>query len=90
MTGPQDIEEAVAEVAQEVAEEVVKVARSGGLPKVIVVLCAVIAVLMAGTLLTTRYGVLLPQGRLLIEARANGLKLGRFGKLRVEGLAGDI
>ncbi|MGZ8363113.1 MAG: translocation/assembly module TamB domain-containing protein, partial [Caulobacteraceae bacterium] len=40
--------------------------------------------------LVVRYGVLLPQTRLLIEARANGVKLGRVGRLRVEGLGGDI
>src|SRR6201999_4468508 len=34
--------------------------------------------------------VLLPQGRLLIEAAADGLKLGRFGRLKVEGLGGDL
>ncbi|MES2340814.1 MAG: hypothetical protein V4597_03995, partial [Pseudomonadota bacterium] len=90
MTGPSDIEETVAEVAHEVAEEVVKVAKSRGLPKAIVAICAIIAIVLGGVLLTTRYGVLLPQGRLLIEARANGLKLGRFGKLRIEGLAGDV
>jgi len=37
-----------------------------------------------------RYGVLLPQTRLLIEAGANGLKVGRLGRLQVEGLSGDI
>lgn len=37
-----------------------------------------------------RYGVLTSQGRLLIEARASGLKLGRVGKLKVEGLEGDV
>ncbi|WP_421931882.1 translocation/assembly module TamB domain-containing protein [Phenylobacterium sp.] len=90
MTGPSDTPETVAEVAHEVAEEVVKVAKSRGLPKAIVAICVIVAIALGGVLLTTRYGVLLPQGRLLIEARANGLKLGRFGKLRIEGLAGDI
>ncbi|THD63957.1 MAG: translocation/assembly module TamB [Phenylobacterium sp.] len=42
------------------------------------------------TFLGVRYGVLLPQGRLLIEAAADGLKLGRFGRLKVEGLGGDL
>ncbi|RAK69236.1 translocation/assembly module TamB [Phenylobacterium kunshanense] len=49
---------------------------------------------MAATLLlvagVTRYGVLLPQVRLLIEARTDGLKLGRIGRLRIEGLSGDV
>ena len=86
MTGPSDIEE----VVQEVEAAVVKVARSRGLPRTIVAVCAIVAIVLGGLLVTTRYGVLLPQGRLLIEARANGLKLGRFGKLRIEGLAGDV
>ena len=37
-----------------------------------------------------RYGVLLPQARFLIEAGANGLKVGRLGRLQVEGLSGDV
>jgi translocation and assembly module TamB len=44
------------------------------------------ALLVAGA----RYGVLLPQARLLIEARADGLKVGRLGRLSIEGLSGDI
>ncbi|WP_309092774.1 translocation/assembly module TamB domain-containing protein, partial [Phenylobacterium sp.] len=39
---------------------------------------------------TTRFGVLTPQARLLIEARTDGLKIGRFGRLKVEGLSGDV
>ena len=39
---------------------------------------------------TARFGVLTPQGRLLIEATTSGLKLGRFGKLKLEGLGGDL
>ncbi len=38
----------------------------------------------------TRYGVLLPQARGLIEARTAGLKIGRFGRLKIEGLEGDL
>jgi translocation and assembly module TamB len=60
------------------------------LPKAIVaialVVLAVIALLIAGA----RFGVLLPQTRLLIEARADGLKVGRLGRLKIEGLSGDI
>jgi translocation and assembly module TamB len=36
------------------------------------------------------FGALTPQGRLFLEARANGLKIGRFGKLKIEGLSGSI
>jgi translocation and assembly module TamB len=47
---------------------------------------AVVALLIGAT----RLGVLTPQARLLIEARTDGLKLGRFGRLKLEGLEGDV
>ena len=34
--------------------------------------------------------MLLPQARFLIEAGADGLKVGRLGRLQIEGLSGDI
>jgi translocation and assembly module TamB len=49
-------------------------------------LAAVLALLVA----TARYGVLSPQGRQFIEARADGLRLGSLGQLKVEGLSGDL
>ena len=49
-----------------------------------------ILLIFVAALVIARYGVLTPQGRLLIEARSSGLKLGRFGRLKVEGLGGDI
>ena len=39
---------------------------------------------------TLRFGVLTPQGRMMLEARGSGLKLGSIGKLKIEGLGGDI
>ena len=55
---------------------------------------AIIAAALLGVLvvlaLGARYGVLLPQARALVEARTNGLKIGRYGKLKIEGLQGDI
>ncbi|HEX5262816.1 MAG TPA: hypothetical protein VFW13_04780, partial [Phenylobacterium sp.] len=70
------------------AQDDMPVARRAALPKAIVVtvlaLLAVIALALAGL----RFGVLLPQGRLLIEAAADGLKIGRFGRLKIEGLSG--
>lgn len=59
-------------------------------PRVVLIILAVLAVVVGGVVLTARYGVLAPQGRLLVEARTNGLKLGRFGRLKIEGLGGDI
>lgn len=70
-----------------VAPEVLK---TSVLPKAIVAGCVALAVLLAALLAGARYGVLLPQARLLIEARTNGLKLGGLGRLRVEGLSGDL
>lgn len=78
------------ETAKEAAETARKVVKGKTLPKMIVAVCAVIFVVLAGLLLTVRYGVLLPQGRLLIEARTDGLKIGRFGRLKIEGLGGDV
>jgi translocation and assembly module TamB len=60
------------------------------LPKAIVAVCLGFLVVIAAMLATMRYGVLLPQARLLIEARAEGLKIGRMGKLHIEGLEGDV
>jgi translocation and assembly module TamB len=59
-------------------------------PKVVFAVCLTVLVLIAAGLATLRYGVLLPQARLLIEVRADGLKVGRFGRLRIEGLSGDV
>ncbi len=57
----------------------------------IVLLAALIAAgAFAVLVLSARYGVLLPQARVFIEARTNGLKVGRLGRLQVEGLSGDI
>jgi translocation and assembly module TamB len=50
------------------------------------VLLLTLALVVAGV----RYGALLPQVRLLIEARTDGLKIGRLGRLRIEGLDGDV
>jgi len=49
-----------------------------------------LVVLVGVSLSVVRYGVLTPQGRMVLEARTDGLKLGRIGRLKVEGLSGDI
>ncbi|MFN3514010.1 MAG: translocation/assembly module TamB domain-containing protein [Phenylobacterium sp.] len=72
------------------AEAISKAAKSSRLPKVILIVCAVLGLLLGGLLLTARYGVVLPQGRLLLEAQLEGLKIGRFGRLKIEGLEGDV
>jgi translocation and assembly module TamB len=60
------------------------------LPKAIFAVAITILVVLGLVVATTRYGVLIPQVRLLIEARTDGLKLGRVGRLKIEGLSGDI
>jgi translocation and assembly module TamB len=64
--------------------------KGSALPKAIVAVAMGVAVLLAALFAATRYGVLLPQARLMIEARTDGLKLGGLGKLKIEGLSGDI
>lgn len=49
-----------------------------------------LVLLVAGVALVARYSVLSPQGLLFLEAKTDGLKLGRIGKLKIEGLTGDI
>ena len=46
--------------------------------------------LLGALALVGRYGAVTPQGRMFVEARANGLKLGRIGRLHIEGVGGDI
>jgi translocation and assembly module TamB len=46
--------------------------------------------LIAAALVAVRYGVLVPQVRALIEAETDGLKISRYGRLKIEGLDGDI
>ena len=56
-----------------------------------IMLVSLLAVLLVGGVgLVTRFGVNTAPGLLLVEARANGLKLGRYGKLKIEGLRGDL
>ncbi len=60
------------------------------LPRAITAVAVSILLLLLGVLATTRYGVLIPQVQLLIEARTDGLKIGRLGRLKIEGLSGDV
>lgn len=70
--------------------EVPEIFKRSAIPKAIVAASLCVLVLLAALFAATRYGVLLPQARLLIEARTDGLKIGRFGRLKIEGLSGDI
>jgi len=55
---------------------------------IIIAVCVV--VLVALGVVGTRYGLVSSPGRLFVESRLSGLKLGRIGKLRIEGLRGDV
>ncbi|HEV7383820.1 MAG TPA: translocation/assembly module TamB, partial [Phenylobacterium sp.] len=72
------------------APEDIPARRRAALPKAIVAVALTVLTLIALGLVGARYGVLLPQARLLIEAGADGLKIGRFGRLKIEGLSGDV
>jgi translocation and assembly module TamB len=67
-----------------------KGAPAARLPKAIAAACLGLALIFATLIAVTRYGVLLPQARLLIEARTDGLKIGSLGRLKIEGLSGDV
>jgi len=64
--------------------------KASRLPKAIVAVCLVLGLILAALVAGARYGVLLPQARLLIEARTDGLKIGSLGRLKIEGLSGDV
>ncbi|EJL35762.1 hypothetical protein PMI01_01206, partial [Caulobacter sp. AP07] len=80
---PEDLPEAAAEAA-------VKVARKIGWPGLVIIVSVSIVVLVAVLLGGVRFGAITPQGRAFLEARTSGLKLGRIGRLKIEGLSGDI
>lgn len=85
-----DLTETVAHAAEEVGEVAVKAAKKIGWGGALLIAAAILAgilIVMAGGL---RLAPITPQGRMFLEARASGLKLGRIGKLHIEGLSGDI
>src|SRR5258706_3269245 len=61
-----------------------------GAPGWLIIFAVTVVALVALLFGAVRYGAITPAGRLLIEAQVSGLKIGRFGRLRIEGLRGDI
>jgi len=55
-----------------------------------IIISVMIVVLAALGLIGTRYGLVSSPGRLFVESRLAGLKLGRIGRLHIEGLRGDV
>jgi len=85
-----DLTETVAQAAEATGEAAVQAAKKigwGGFLLIAAAILAGILIVMAGGL---RLAPITPQGRMFLEARASGLKLGRIGKLHIEGLSGDI
>ena len=66
MTGPHPIEDAVSEVVHEVTDEIVKIAKDRRARPWILIITLGVVLLLSGSWLATRFGVLLPQGRLMI------------------------
>jgi len=68
----------------------VKTARRIGGPGWLMIVSITVVMIVALLLGGVRFGAITPQGRALLEARTSGLKLGRLGRLKIEGLSGDI
>ncbi|WP_297510447.1 translocation/assembly module TamB domain-containing protein [uncultured Caulobacter sp.] len=82
--------ESVAHAAEAAGETAVKAAKKLGWGGVLLIASAILAALLIVTAGGLRLAPITPQGRLFLEAQASGLKLGRIGRLRIEGLSGDI
>lgn len=82
-TPPEPVPEAAAEAA-------VKVARKIGWPGLLIIVSVSLVMIVALLVGGVRFGAITPQGRAFLEARTSGLKLGRIGRLKIEGLSGDV
>jgi len=76
-------------LAETVAEVTAKEVRKRG-PAWLIIISVTLVLLVAMATSLVRYGAITPQGRMFVEARANGLKIGRMGRLKIEGVGGDI
>ncbi len=54
------------------------------------VIAAIVLALLGSALISARFGLATGPGRLFLETRLDGLKIGRFGTLKIEGLDGDV
>ena len=88
--GHHSLPEQVAAEAVFVATEAVAAVRRIPLRTRLAIVAISVLAGLAALLVAVRYGALLPQAQLLIEAGADGLKVGRVGRIRIEGLSGDI
>lgn len=61
-----------------------------GRPRRIILGLTLFILVLAGAIATVRYAVLTQPVRTFVEARADGLRVGQLGQLRIDGLAGDL
>jgi translocation and assembly module TamB len=59
-------------------------------PGWVILISAIAVVLVASVAVGLRFGLNTMPGLAFVEAQANGLKIGRYGKLKIEGVSGDI
>ena len=59
-------------------------------PQRIALVCLALVLVLIGVAAVARYAVMLPAVRDLIEAQSDGVRVGPLGKLRIEGLSGDL
>jgi translocation and assembly module TamB len=72
------------------AQPAVPVTSRRAAPAFVIIFAVGVVALLAILFATIRYGAVTQPGRLLIEAQVSGLKIGRLGRLKVQGLRGDI
>ncbi len=75
---------------EDAVDTVVDVAKRVGGPGWLMIVSLIAVLTIAFFFGGLRYAPITPQGRMFLEARASGLKLGRIGRLKIEGLSGDI
>ena len=75
---------------EDAVDTVVDVAKRVGGPGWLMIVSLIAVLTIAFFFGGLRYAPITPQGRMFLEARASGLKLGRMGRLKIEGLSGDI
>lgn len=98
MSGPEDTTSGVAAPVQEALAKV-EAARApdhrrrwapSSAPGWIILISVVVVMIVATVAVGLRFGVNTVPGLAFIEAQANGLKIGRYGRLKIEGVSGDI
>lgn len=93
MSGPDDtgpLEAAVEKVEAARAPDHRRRWLPSSAPGWIILISTIAVILVATVAVGLRFGLNTVPGLAFIEAQANGLKIGRYGKLKIEGVSGDI